>query len=71
LSAEDWKQLTYVADIAFVTLDNIQQLMDAKLSFMTRLPDTYDLGKTLKETAFRQGIWEEMERQGTDTHRAT
>jgi len=41
-----------------VTPDNISQLKDAH--FITRLPDTYDLGKELKEAAITQAAWEDL-----------
>jgi transposase len=61
LSDQQWSNLTYVADSALVTPENIALLMtEPRLSFITRLPDTYGLSKELKDQAVRRGAWEDM-----------
>jgi transposase len=68
LSDEEWAQLTYVADSALVTPENVKLLMeDACAAFLTRLPDTYDLGKDLKQEAIAAADkWEDHGTLGKD-----
>ena len=61
LSDEEWSQLTYVADSALATKDNIDlMLSEPRLSFITRLPDTFELSKELKEEAVWKDDWENV-----------
>jgi transposase len=60
MSEEQWADLTYVADSALVTPDNLALLMEHEAAhFISRLPDTYDLGKQLKQEAIIAEVWEE------------
>ncbi|UOF91477.1 IS1634 family transposase [Fodinisporobacter ferrooxydans] len=52
LSPEAWNSIVVVADSAFVTEENLQTY--EKRSFISRLPDTYNLCKQLKDRAFQQ-----------------
>ena len=58
LSDEEWDGLTYVADSALATMDNINLMMREGLSFITRLPETFDLCADLKEEALWKNDWE-------------
>lgn len=61
LSDEEWSQLTYVADSALATKDNLDLMMSKpRLQFITRLPDTFGLCAELKEEAFWRGTWENV-----------
>lgn len=61
LSEEQWSELTYVADSALVTPGNIAKLAgDGGSYFVTRLPDTYQLGKELKEKAIADHKWDAL-----------
>lgn len=55
VSPEAWNALIVVADSAFVTQENLS--LYEKRSFISRLPETYGLCKTLKDRA-----WEQEER---------
>ena len=52
LSPEAWNSLIVVADSAFVTRENLS--VYEKRSFISRLPETYGLCKTLKDQAWEQ-----------------
>lgn len=60
LSDEEWGGLTYVADSALATMDNVLLMKQEKLSFITRLPDTFALSNELKEEAVWREQWQEL-----------
>jgi transposase len=61
LSDEEWTRLTYVADSALATMDNVNLMMnEPRLSFITRLPDTFGLSAELKEEAVWRDEWESV-----------
>lgn len=59
LSDEQWAELTYVADSALVTPDNLALLAEQGAAFLTRLPDTYDIAKELRQGAVALNQWED------------
>lgn len=72
LTNEEWSKLTYVADSALATKDNLDLMMSApRLSFITRLPDTFGLSAELKEEAFWRGMWENAGPFGEGDKKAT
>ena len=54
---EKLKTLTYVADSAFVTDQNLHLAEKLKLKFISRLPGTYDLVEELTLKAFADNDW--------------
>lgn len=58
LSNEDWKNLIYQADSALITTENLAEIQQQKLSFISRLPDTFSLSTELKKEAWSLNNWE-------------
>ena len=54
----DPRQIVYIADSALVTPDNLRKMDEQKIRFISRLPGTYSLVKSLKEKAWEQDNWE-------------
>jgi len=61
LAEEEWNQLTYVADSALATMDNVLLMKKEGLSFITRLPDTFSLSSELKEEASWRDQWQDVQ----------
>jgi len=53
----DPKQVIYVADSALITPDNLDQLAIAKMRFVSRLPENYNLAAQLKAQAWEADKW--------------
>ncbi|OPG16763.1 hypothetical protein B2M26_05240 [Ferroacidibacillus organovorans] len=53
LSQEDWEQILYVADSALITKRNLRYMGRLKLGFVSRLPDLFSEGETLKDLAWQ------------------
>lgn len=53
-SPEEMRHLVYVADSALVTGPNLQALHEAKLRFLSRLPETYNLSAQAKAAAWSE-----------------
>ncbi|WP_368986383.1 IS1634 family transposase [Caldifermentibacillus hisashii] len=60
LSNEDWKNLIYQADSALITTENLAEIQQQKLSFISRLPDTFSLSTELKKEAWSLNNWERV-----------
>jgi transposase len=58
MTLKNLENLTYVADSAFVTEQNITKAKDFK--FISRLPGTYSLEQELKEKAWESNKWEDI-----------
>jgi len=58
----DPQKVIYVADSALITPENLARMAQHKMRFVSRLPETYNLAKELKERAWTQGQWETMGR---------
>lgn len=61
LAEEEWNGLTYVADSALATMDNVLLMKQKGLSFITRLPDTFSLSSELKEEAGWRDQWQDVQ----------
>lgn len=53
---EPWKVI-YVADSSLVTPDNLGRMAKQKVNFISRLPETYNLAKELKQEAWKVDKW--------------
>lgn len=53
----DPKELVYVADSALITPDNLKEIDENKIRFISRFPETYSLADELKTEALNQGDW--------------
>jgi len=62
--------LLYVADSALITRENLQAMAEARLRFVSRLPETYRLAAELKERAFADGTWQPIGRLAQSQHGA-
>src|SRR5690606_6799428 len=51
----DPQSLIYVADSSLITPGNLKAMNDAKMKFISRIPETYNLPSALKERAWAQG----------------
>ncbi|WP_235919690.1 IS1634 family transposase, partial [Heliomicrobium undosum] len=51
------QKVMYIADSALVTFENLKRLHDVQMLFVTRLPGTYQLTKTLKLAAEQANDW--------------
>ncbi|RCS34369.1 IS1634 family transposase [Heyndrickxia coagulans] len=60
LSHEDWKNLIYQADSALITTENLAEIQQQNLSFISRLPDTFGLSTELKKEAWLLNNWERV-----------
>lgn len=58
-SLEQRRTLVHVADSAFVTTPNLAAAREAGLRFISRLPETYGVARTVKERAWA-GAWAEV-----------
>lgn len=56
----DPQSLIYVADSSLITPGNLKAMNDAKMKFISRIPETYNLPSALKERAWAQGKWTEI-----------
>ena len=59
-SPEELRQCVYVADSALVTGPNLQRLADAKLRFISRLPESFGVAGEVKAAAWTAGTWEAL-----------
>lgn len=50
----------YVADSALVTKANLDLMAEKDIAFISRLPDTFGIGKELKEWAFQENNWQNV-----------
>ena len=66
LTQEEWDGLTYVADSALSTQENLLLMKREQLAFITRLPDSFSLCAELKEEAMWREVWHEIESDGSD-----
>lgn len=72
LTQEEWSSLTYVADSALVTPDNLARLREnGGVAFITRLPDTYALATELRLAAVSEAQWEEAGTLGSSDKNAS
>ena len=53
-------QSIYVADSALVTNGNLELLFDKKISFISRLPETFKASAELKEWAWSENQWQHL-----------
>ncbi len=60
LSQDDWEQILYVADSALVTKRNLRYMGRLKLKFVSRLPDLFSEGETLKDLAWQENAWQDV-----------
>lgn len=67
----DPQQVTYVADSALITPDNLAKMATHQLRFVSRLPETYNLAGALKERAWSAGTWEPIGRLAQSAQGAT
>lgn len=58
MTEDQLRSLTYVADSAFVTPENLKKAKSLK--FISRLPGTYALETSLKEKAWELGNWQNV-----------
>ena len=56
-SAAEIRSLTYVADSAFATKENLAKAMKIGLGFLTRLPETFSAGPEAKAKAWAEDRW--------------
>lgn len=56
----DPRQVIYIADSALITPDNLTQMAQQRIRFISRLPEVYGLAKTLKERAWAEDRWESI-----------
>ncbi|MNQ86716.1 hypothetical protein D3C85_1019160 [compost metagenome] len=66
LADEEWNRLTYVADSALATQENLLLMQREQLSFITRLPDSFGLTTELKEEAMWREAWESVGGESED-----
>ncbi|HUC93639.1 MAG TPA: IS1634 family transposase [Paenibacillus sp.] len=70
LTDEEWGRLTYVADSAMATRENLLLMQQEQLSFITRLPDSFSLSTELKEEAMWRGAWQDVGAEREDQNRS-
>ncbi|SDT35902.1 Transposase [Paenibacillaceae bacterium GAS479] len=70
LTQEEWDGLTYVADSALATQENLLLMRQEGLAFITRLPDSFSLSAELKEEAMWREDWHEVEPDAREGHRS-
>lgn len=58
MTEDQLKSLTYVADSAFITPENLKRA--ANLKFISRLPGIYSLETSLKEKAWEANKWQDI-----------
>jgi len=59
-SPERLRSMTYVADSAFATKDNLQKANAMGLGFLTRLPETFEATGKAKAKAWQDDTWQEI-----------
>lgn len=69
LTQEEWDELTYVADSALATQENLLLMKQEGLSFITRLPDSFSLSQELKEEAMWREDWHEIPSEADEDER--
>lgn len=69
LTQEEWDGLTYVADSALATQENLLLMKQEGLSFITRLPDSFSLSQELKEEAMWREAWQEIPSETDESER--
>jgi transposase len=69
LTQEEWEGLTYVADSALATQENFLLMKQERLSFITRLPDSFSLTQELKEEAMWRENWYEIPAEAAEDER--
>ena len=69
LTKEEWDGLTYVADSALATQENLLLMKQEGLSFITRLPDSFSLNQELKEEAMWREDWHEVASEADEDER--
>ncbi|MEK5037085.1 IS1634 family transposase [Sporosarcina sp. FSL K6-3457] len=60
LNDHDWSNLLYQADSALITKENLKELADYELDFLSRLPDTFTLSTELKSKAWATNDWQNI-----------
>jgi transposase len=70
LTQEEWDGLTYVADSALATQENLLLMKQEGLAFITRLPDSFSLSAELKEEAMWREVWQEVEADAQEGERS-
>jgi transposase len=60
----------YVADSKLVTIDNLKHLAKKNIRFISRIPETFGIVPSLKDWAFRQDKWQEIENISPDKNAA-
>ena len=60
----------YVADSKLVTIDNLKHLAKKNIRFISRIPETFGIVPSLKDWAFRQDKWQEIETISPDKNAA-
>jgi len=61
LGLPEGKALVYVADSALVTTDNLEAVAEARVDFISRLPERFGLAERLMERALTvRGEWEDV-----------
>ncbi|RKL61396.1 transposase, partial [Thermoanaerobacteraceae bacterium SP2] len=53
----DLTSLIYVADSVLITKETLKRMHDKKLSFISRLPATFELEKNLIDLAWKKNDW--------------
>jgi transposase len=70
LTQEEWDGLTYVADSALATQENLLLMKQEGLAFITRLPDSFSLSAELKKEAMWREDWQAVETDAQEGERS-